>query len=92
MKREIQGRMQAGADAEGWTARCRDATAMTVDEHPLGTTIGMFAIGLSLGVAIGAALTQPAHSRSRQVAESLGRRLLDAMQQMPGSVSQYLQR
>lgn len=78
-------------EAEGWTERCRDATASAIDEYPLSTAIGVFAVGLSVGMLIGGALARPPQSAHRQMAESLGRRMLEAMHEYaPASVKQYL--
>jgi hypothetical protein len=53
--------------------------------------VGAFAVGLTLGVLAGAALAQPFHRSHRHTAESLGRRMLDAMREyVPQSVNQYL--
>lgn len=76
--------------AHAMADRSRESAESIVDDYPLSTTIGVFGVGLCLGVTIGAAL---AHSRvdHRQAAESLGRRVLDAMHDyMPKSVDQYL--
>jgi hypothetical protein len=81
----------AGAAAAGLTDRCRHAAESTVDEYPLTATVGAFAVGLTLGVLAGAALAQPFHRSHRHTAESLGRRMLDAMREyVPQSVNQYL--
>jgi hypothetical protein len=51
----------------------------------------MFAVGLSLGVMVGAALARPLQFDQRRTAESLGRRLLETMHEhFPVSVSKYL--
>jgi hypothetical protein len=76
---------------EGWSERYRDMTASAIDEYPLSTTIGVFAVGLSVGMLIGSALARPMQPRHRQVAESLGRRVLEAVQEYaPASVQKYL--
>jgi len=68
-----------------------DEFESTVEEYPLTTTLGVFAAGLMLGVAVGAALGHSDRSRSRTMAESFGRRVLDALQEYaPDSVRQYL--
>jgi hypothetical protein len=90
-----QSRVDSGdwqtANAEGWSESCRETASATVEEYPLSVTIGMFAIGLSLGVAVGAALARPLHLDQRRTAESLGRRLLDSLHEyVPASVNQYL--
>jgi hypothetical protein len=73
------------------TTRCRHAAEAALDDYPLTTTIGAFAVGLTLGVAAGAALARPFHSHERHTAESLGRRILDAVRDyVPQSVNQYL--
>jgi hypothetical protein len=76
------------------TDRCRDSAAATVDDYPLSTTLGVFGIGMCVGVAIGAALAS-SHSQSRfdhrAAAESLGRRMFDALHDyLPKGVNQYL--
>lgn len=82
---------QGISDQEGWTERCRDATASAIDEYPISTTIGVFAVGMSVGMLIGCALAGPAQPRHRQLAESLGRRMLEAAQEYaPASVQKYL--
>jgi len=79
------------SDADGWSESCREAMDEAIDQYPLSTTIGAFAVGLSLGVLVGAALVQPFHSSHRRTAEHLGRRILDAVQEyVPSSVNQYL--
>lgn len=75
----------------GWSDRCREISQATVEDYPLSTTIGMFAIGLSLGVAVGAAMARPMGRSHSHMAESLGRRLLDTLHDyVPDSVNQYL--
>jgi hypothetical protein len=74
------------------TDRCRESTAATMDEYPLSTTLGVFGIGMCLGVAIGAAIAS-SHSRidHRAAAESLGRKMFDALHDyLPKGVNQYL--
>jgi hypothetical protein len=78
-------------DIQGWSGHCREAATGTIEEYPLSTTLGMFAVGLSIGVLVGASLASPSRSHGRHVAESLGRRMLDALQDyVPESVHQYL--
>jgi hypothetical protein len=63
-----------------------------VDDYPLSTTLAAFGVGMCLGVSIGAALTS-SHSRfdHRAAAESLGRRMFDALHDyLPKSVNQYI--
>lgn len=72
--------------------RCRERAATTVDDYPLSTTLGVFGIGMCLGVAIGAAMAS-SHSRfdHRAAAESLGRKMFDALHDyLPKGVNQYL--
>ena len=77
--------------AAGLSSRCRHAAEGAFDEYPLTTTIGVFAVGLTLGVLAGAALARPFHGHERYTAESLGRRILEAMRDyVPQSVNQYL--
>ena len=74
------------------TDRCRETAATTVDDYPLSTTLGAFGIGMCLGVVIGAAMAS-SHSRfdQRAAAESLGRKMFDALQDyLPKGVNQYL--
>jgi hypothetical protein len=88
---KISRRMSHAAEPDGLTDRCRHAAQATVDEYPLTTTMGAFAVGLTLGVLAGAALAQPFHRSHRRTAESLGQRMLDVMREyMPQSVNQYL--
>jgi len=72
--------------------RSRQSAEHVVDEYPLSTTLGVFGVGLCLGVAIGAALSRSSSSFDhRQVAESLGRRVFDAVHDyLPKAVDQYL--
>ena len=84
------GHTQGGESAR-LTTRCRDAAEAALDDYPLTTTIGAFAVGLTLGVLAGAAMARPFHSHERHTAESLGRRILDAVRDyVPKSVNQYL--
>ena len=77
----------------GWSETCREMTATAIDDYPLSTAIGVFAVGLSVGLCIGAALSRPMQPQHRRIAESLGRRILDAVQEYaPASVQQYLPR
>ena len=78
----------------GVSERCREGAAATVDDYPLSTTLGVFGIGMCVGVAIGAAMAS-SHSRAdhRAAAESLGRKMFDALQDyLPKGVNQYLHR
>lgn len=71
--------------------RCRHAAEAAFEEYPLTATLGVFAVGLTLGVLAGAALASPFHSPGVQTAESLGRRILEAVRDyVPQSVNQYL--
>ena len=80
-----------GDESAPLTTRCRNAAEAALDDYPLTTTIGAFAVGLTLGVVAGAALARPFHSHERHTAESLGRRILDAVRDyVPQSVNQYL--
>jgi hypothetical protein len=75
---------------EGMGARCRHGLESAVEEYPFSTMIGAFAIGLTLGVAAGAAMASPMHSDRRRTAESVGRRVLETLQEyVPESVHQY---
>lgn len=75
----------------GLSDRCRDATASAIDDYPLSTTIGVFAVGLSVGMLIGGALSRPMQPQHRQIAETLGRRMLETVHEyVPASVKQYL--
>jgi len=88
-----QQRMRAHQQANDGSMmdRCREEFSSAVEEHPLSTTLGVFAIGLTMGVAIGAALSGSHHSERRQMAESFGRRVLDALHEyVPDSMQQYL--
>jgi hypothetical protein len=80
-----------GSQAMDMTRRCRHAAEEAFDEYPLTTTLGVFAVGLTLGVLAGAALARPFHSHERHTAESLGRRILEAVREyVPQSMNQYL--
>jgi hypothetical protein len=82
---------QNQADESCIMDRYREEVASTVAEHPLSTTLGVFAIGLTLGVALGAALGTSHHSDRRRMAESFGRRVLDTLHDyVPDSMQQYL--
>lgn len=78
-------------EQEGWTERYRDVTTSAIDEYPLSTTIGVFAVGMSIGMLVGCAMTGSTQPRHRQLAESLGRRMLEAAQEYaPASIQKYL--
>lgn len=89
MMTESQGRLM-NADSvheDGLNARCRAHAETAVEEFPLSTTLGVFAIGLTLGVAAGAAMAGPLHLDRRRTAETLGRRVLETLQDIvPDSV------
>ena len=86
-----RGRSLQHDEPAGVGGRCRHAAETAFEEYPLMTTIGVFACGLTLGVLAGAALARPFHSHERHTAESLGRRILDAVRDyVPQSVNQYL--
>jgi len=96
-KQRTQGGNQQGmqahhqADEGSMMDRCREEFSSAVEEHPLSTTLGVFAIGLTLGVAVGAALSASHHSDRRRMAESFGRRVLDSLHEyVPDSMQQYL--
>jgi hypothetical protein len=77
----------------GMADRYRENAVSVVDDYPLSTTLGVFGVGLCLGVTIGAALARSHshHVDTRQAAESLGRRVFDAVHEyMPKAVNQYL--
>jgi len=83
------GRYQASP--AGMTERCFEEFESTVEEYPIATTLGVFAVGLILGVAAGAALGATHHSDRRRMAESLGKRVIDALQDyVPDNMRQYL--
>jgi hypothetical protein len=84
------GNMRSG-ESHGLTARCREGFDSTVEDYPLTTAVGAFAVGLMFGVAAGAVLAAPLHLERRRTAESLGRRVLDALQDyVPDSMHHYL--
>jgi hypothetical protein len=86
-----RARQTGTQETSGLTTRCRDAAEAALDDYPLTTTIGAFAVGLTLGVLAGAAMARPFHTHERHTAESLGRRILDAVRDyVPQSVNQYL--
>lgn len=93
MMTEGQERMMTvdGVNEDGFGARCCTNVETAIEEYPLATTVGVFAIGLTLGVAAGAALAAPLHLRRRRTAETLGRRVLETLQDyVPDSMNQYL--
>jgi hypothetical protein len=80
-----------GVNEEGLTARCCANVESAIEEYPLTTTLGVFAIGLTLGVAAGAAMAAPLHLQRRRTAETLGRRVLETLHDyVPDSMHQYL--
>lgn len=68
--------------------RVSDSALVTIREHPTAATLVAFGVGLGLGAALGASMaTPPRHSRM-EVANRLGRRLLDSIQDaLPESIT-----
>lgn len=78
-------------ESESLSGACQHSVQAAMEEYPITTTVGVFACGLTVGVLAGAALARPWHLHDRRSAETLGRKILDAVREyVPQSVNQYL--
>ncbi|MBX3443936.1 MAG: hypothetical protein KF774_16125 [Planctomyces sp.] len=87
----VQGHWTEESESGSMFGQCAEVAQQTIEDYPLGVTLGAFAAGLGLGAMIGAALAQPIAQRRQASAEHIGRRILDSISDLlPASVQRQL--
>lgn len=71
-----------------FASRMTDTCLESVREHPTASALVAFGVGLGVGAVLGASMaTPPRHSRI-EIANRLGRRLLDSLQEaLPDAIT-----
>ncbi len=70
---------------------CQHATADAIRENPLAATLAVFGVGFCVGTAIGAMFGETDFRRRENLANSLGRRLMQSINDYtPDVLQQHL--
>lgn len=90
----IRNEAAAGETKAEWQQQVQhyeECITDSVRENPMTATLVVFGVGFGIGTLIGSMLGESTSSRQRNLAQSLGRRMMDSLSDvMPASVQHHL--
>ena len=74
-----QTQSDISSDWQQQIEECQRVVVDSVQKNPVAATLVIFGVGFSIGTAIGSLLSDPRELRRQQLAKSLGRRMLNSV-------------